>query len=314
MKISVVICTHNPREDYLRRVLEALRAQTLSPADWELLLVDNASEKPLAGRIDLSWHPNARHLREEKIGKTHALLRGIAEFKGGLFIIVDDDNVLRADYLEACLKIAADYPSLGAWAGSCLPEFEIEPSPELRPWLAGLVIEKLTVPIWAKLRNATIACPMGAGMVARRNVVERYRDLASTEPVRKLLGPDGKMPGAGDDADMALCGFNLGLGTGRFPELELTHLIPARKLNLKYLENLHEGFGYAGVVLNALHQPGFSPGLPRWGGARILAKRFLWLAAGKNHVERRIRMAEEKGKLRAQRGLAQLNFAKNQRK
>src|SRR5882724_1632506 len=143
--ISVIICTHNPRENYLRRVLDALRAQTLPLADWELLLVDNASEKPLAGRIDLSWHPNARHLREEKTGKTHALLRGIAGFTGELLVIVDDDNVLRADYLQTCLKVAADYPWLGAWSGSCIPEFETEPPPELRPWLAGLVIEKLTV-------------------------------------------------------------------------------------------------------------------------------------------------------------------------
>ncbi|MGA2852681.1 MAG: glycosyltransferase, partial [Verrucomicrobiota bacterium] len=53
LEISIIICTHNPREDYLRRVLEALRAQTLPARDWELLLVDNASEKPLASRFDL---------------------------------------------------------------------------------------------------------------------------------------------------------------------------------------------------------------------------------------------------------------------
>ena len=178
------------------------------------------------------------------------------------------------------------------------------PPAELRPWLAGLVIEKLTAAIWAKLPTATIACPMGAGMVVRRPVAERWRELAVNDPRRKSLGPDGKCPGAGDDADMALCGFELGLGTGRFPELELTHLIPARKLTLKYLENLHEGFGQAGVVLNVLHQPGFSPGRPRWGGARLWVKNWLWRAAGKSRVERQLRLAEEKGKLRAQRELA----------
>ena len=135
-EISVIVCTHNPREDYLRRVLEALRAQTLPAREWELLLVDNASEKPLANRFDLSWHPNARHVREDRVGKAHALLRGIAEFQGELLVIVDDDNVLRADYLQAALKISADYPWLGAWSGSCNPEFEVEPPAELRPWLA----------------------------------------------------------------------------------------------------------------------------------------------------------------------------------
>jgi len=309
--ISVIICTHNPREDYLRRVLDALRAQTLPLPDWELLLVDNASEKPLAGRIDLSWHPNARHVREEKIGKAHALLRGIAEFKGGLFVIVDDDNVLRADYLRACLKISADYPQLGAWSGSCLPEFEVEPSAELRPWLAGLVIEKLTVAVWAKLRYGTDACPMGAGMVVRQSVIEHYRELVLHDPIRKLFGPDGKNPGAGDDADMALCGFDLGLGTGRFPELELTHLIPARKLTLKYVESLHEGFGYASLILKAVHQPELLPEEPRWAKGRVLIKGLLYWAAGKSRVERRIRLAEEKGRLRANLELNKIGYPRS---
>ena len=135
--VSVIICSHNPREDYLRRVLDALKAQTLPAKDWELLLIDNASKEPLAKRVDLSWHPNARHIREDKVGLTHARLRGIAESKLDLLVFVDDDNVLRADYLQAALKINAAWPQLGAWGGSCVPEFETEPSAEMRPWLAG---------------------------------------------------------------------------------------------------------------------------------------------------------------------------------
>ena len=41
MDFSVIICTHNPRSDYLRRVLDALKAQTLLREQWELLLIDN---------------------------------------------------------------------------------------------------------------------------------------------------------------------------------------------------------------------------------------------------------------------------------
>ena len=59
LEISVIICTHNPREDYLRRVLKALRAQSLSAEQWELLLIDNASKEPLAAAWDLSCSPAA---------------------------------------------------------------------------------------------------------------------------------------------------------------------------------------------------------------------------------------------------------------
>ena len=45
--ISVIICTRKPREDYLRRVLAALRTQSLPQNQWELLLVSVAADGPL---------------------------------------------------------------------------------------------------------------------------------------------------------------------------------------------------------------------------------------------------------------------------
>ena len=48
MELSVIICTHNPRLDYLGRVLDALREQTLGKEQWELVVVDNASTSSLS--------------------------------------------------------------------------------------------------------------------------------------------------------------------------------------------------------------------------------------------------------------------------
>src|ERR1035437_9739406 len=62
---------------------------------------------------------------------THARLRGIKESKGDLLVFVDDDNILAADYLEQSLKIADEFPKLGALGGSIKGEFEI-PHPEGR--------------------------------------------------------------------------------------------------------------------------------------------------------------------------------------
>jgi glycosyltransferase involved in cell wall biosynthesis len=81
MKISVVLCTDNAREPYLRRMLAGLRAQHLPREQWEFLVVDNRSDEPLQDRLNLSWHPAARIVREEKLGLTPARLRGIAEAK-----------------------------------------------------------------------------------------------------------------------------------------------------------------------------------------------------------------------------------------
>jgi len=312
LSISVVICTHNPREAYLRRVLDALRAQTLPVEQWELLLVDNASAQPLAPVWDLSWHPRASHLREEKVGLTHARLCGIAAAQGELLVFVDDDNLLRADYLQAALTLGIDYPQLGAWSGSCVAEYETEPAPELRPWLLSvLVVETFTMSFWAKLPTGNLAVPSGAGMVVRRQVASHYRELVSNDPVRRALGRSGSHLGGGEDSDMALSGFALGFGCGRFPELELIHLIPSTRLTLAYFAGVHEGFGYSGEVLNAIHSRSeFFPGQIHSGSLRLLLLRVILLVTRKSRVERTLRLARENGRLRARRELKKIGYSK----
>ena len=91
---TIIICTHNPRPHYLDRVLAALRNQSLPYRQWELLLIDNASEPALAPRWDILWHPNARHIRESELGLAVARRHGIMEAAGDLLIFVDDDNIL----------------------------------------------------------------------------------------------------------------------------------------------------------------------------------------------------------------------------
>ena len=68
--ISVILCSYNPRWDYLQRCLVALRAQTMALHCWELLIIDNRSQVPLADRVELSWHPDARVIREQVLGLT----------------------------------------------------------------------------------------------------------------------------------------------------------------------------------------------------------------------------------------------------
>ena len=306
--ISVIICTHNPREDYLRRVLAALRAQTLPIDQWELLLVDNASEQPLAGRFDLTWHPRARHVREEKTGLTHARLCGIAAAQADLLVFVDDDNVLYPNYLEAALKIGAEYPWLGTWGGSYYPDFEKEPPDELRPWLCGLPLETVKQVVWAKLKKGSEALPAGAGIVVRREVAQHYREQVLNDPVRQALDRSGKLLCGGGDSDMGLCGFDLGLGTGKFPQLELTHLIAARRLNLDYVAGIYEGFGYSGAVNDAVHQPELPPPRNPFGPLRIHLLWIRFFLSGKDRVERRIRLASERGRLRGLRDLERLGY------
>jgi glycosyltransferase involved in cell wall biosynthesis len=256
MKLSVVICAHNPREEFLRRTLSGLQNQTLSFHEWELLLVDNGSTVSLAGRFDLTWHPGARHVREDELGLTPARLRGIKESAADILVFVDDDTVLAPDYLEQALRIGSEWPFVGVWGGSVIPEF----AKPLPAWV-GNQIWRLTVvdvkaDIWGNLREGFTTIPVGAGMCVRKNVCRRFMDRCQANTDCLALGRKGAGLGGYEDAEIAQCAIDLGLGTGKSTRLRLTHLIPDGRLTLDYFVRHSEGDAISMMLFRA------SRGLP----------------------------------------------------
>lgn len=237
--ISVVICAHNPRPNYLRRVLDALRSQTLAPLQWELLLVDNASDKPLASSWDLSWHQNGRHLMEPELGLSAARLCGMRESAGGIIVFVDDDNVLDPDYLSTALGIGEAWPNLGTWgSGTTLPEFEQPPPISLQGFLPSLALRETTVAQWGNVL-AQEATPWGAGLCIRRKVAEAYLCRWEESAVR-ITDRKGTSLLGGGDVEISFVARDIGCGTGVFPELKLLHLIPKERVSSSYLLKLYQ--------------------------------------------------------------------------
>jgi len=249
--LSVIVCSHNPRWDYFQRCLGALRAQTLPLNRWELLLIDNRSDEPLAPRVDLSWHPDARVIREQTLGLTPARLRGIRESKDDLLVFVDDDNLLNPDFLEVALRMAEERPFLASWSGQCLPEFE-EPPPEwTRRYWGNIAIRQFDEDRWSNLPMLPDTIPCGAGLCVRRNVALRYLHLHDSGERRFQADRTGKSLLSGGDNDLAACACDLGFGVGLISSLKLTHLIPTERLTVEYLARLVEGIYFSSTLLNA---------------------------------------------------------------
>jgi glycosyltransferase involved in cell wall biosynthesis len=253
LKISVIICTHNPLPLYLTRTLEGLRKQTLRPDHWELILVDNSSNPPISGRFDLTWHPKAVVAVETKLGLTPARIRGITEASNDLLVFVDDDAVLATNYLEQACSIAKSHPQLGAWGGSINLEFEVPPPEWTRPHWPRLAMRTVDAPLWSNFIGYPDTTPWGVGMCLRRKVAEEYRRRVSADPLRQRLDRSGTSLVSGGDDDMARTSHSLGLATGLFPVFTLTHLIPPGRLEEDYLLRLVEGQSYSGVIVQALH-------------------------------------------------------------
>jgi glycosyltransferase involved in cell wall biosynthesis len=302
--ISVIIPTHNPRREYLNRVIQALVGQTLDRSKWEVVVVDNKSEdigysisdivrdrlgKAESGKrkaektpsaiLDLPSTPSARVVREDKLGLTHARVRGFQEAKGEIMVMVDDDNVLKPDYLERAIKILKKNPQLGAIGGKALPEFEIEPPEWLKGRSSGLGLRDLgdSKIVYPDERRPLVeggrgqagrkikvtefpeCAPIGAGMVIRREAALEYvealkrRDTVVTD--RK-----GKSLASGGDNDICLTALEHGWGVGYFPELELTHLIPKERMTLEYQNRMARDSMRSFVVM--LDQHGIQPWAP----------------------------------------------------
>lgn len=298
---TVIICTHNPRADYLDRTLSALAAQTVPASAYDFILVDNASSEAVSGRFELAWHPSARVVNEPALGLTNARLRGIAEANTELLVWVDDDNLLAPDYLAQAIALARDWPMLGAWGcGHFTPEWESPPPAEFAPYLDYLAVGQRTKDCWSNRAFDYSAMPAGAGLCCRLTVARRYAATVAADPRRALLGRTGAGLGACEDFDLCLHAIELGLGTGVFVRLRLTHLMPAGRVREDYLLRLVEGHARSTVLLMALRDPAFRPAPETW-KTRLRAWR---LRNSVGSVARRIHDARVSGEKAALAALA----------
>lgn len=250
--LSVVVCSHNPRPDYLQRTLESLRVQTLGPSEWEFLLVDNNSSPGLAGHWSIDWHPRARHVREEKSGLIHARLRAIAESNGATLVFVDDDNVLAPDYLERANALRQANAHLGTFgAGALEPEFELTPPPQVQPWLPMLALRTVLEPHVGANWTEKACIPWGAGLCVSRNVAAAFVNRVTHLDISSF-GRRGEQLFCAEDDLFSFVACEQGLSFGIFPELRITHLIASRRLSPEYILRLVHGHAYSHTVLNYL--------------------------------------------------------------
>jgi glycosyltransferase involved in cell wall biosynthesis len=241
LEVSVIICSHNPNLNYLRRTLDALRAQTLSKHCWELILVDNASKPALASLLDISWHPSARHIVETELGLAPARRRGINEASADLLVFVDDDNLLDPSYLSEALAISREWVQLGTFgSGAIIPEFERQPADYLKKFLHLLALRQNDRDVWSKVISSPTVTPWGAGLCVRKEVARAYSEFSDRSSF-SIIDRQGQSLVSGQDVEISYFACTLGLGMGIFTALRLTHLIPKERVEEGYLLRMVEG-------------------------------------------------------------------------
>ena len=306
ISISVIICTHNPKESYLAKVLEGLRQQTLAHEFWEILLVDNASSESLCEKLSLGPQPKSRCISEPKVGLLNARICGISQAKGDILVFVDDDNVLDKTYLELVFKIASENKDLGAWGGQTLPEFEeTPPAWTERYWsLIGVrTFEKDSI----SSKMHWPATPIGAGLCIRRDVAMKYIQLIQQDTSRLMLGRKANMLLGSEDLDLAYTAIDMGLKIATFKDLRLHHLIPKSRLSEDYFAKIACGTEFSSIILTYLRDKRIAR-ISLLERLRIyipwLLNREYWFA---DRITRKIGSAATQGRLAAMRRILQIN-------
>jgi hypothetical protein len=269
--LSVIVCAHNPRPEYFRRLIDSLTRQTLPSDEWELLVIDNTSDQPLAGVWDLSWHPNARHFREEKLGLTAARLRGIKESHGQLIVYFDDDNVICENYLRLALEIERDNPYIAVFGSGALdPEFELPPTPEVQCLVPRLGLRHVDQPRWTNNPEDTSSLPWGAGLCVRRSTAVAYAELLERLSISHLLDRRGRRLFSGGDDLFSWVAARTGSGFGIFPALRIAHLVRAERVKPPYLLRLAHDHAYSHTILRYVMCGTLQKHLPVADAIRIL--------------------------------------------
>jgi hypothetical protein len=265
-----------------------------------LLIVDNASARPLTEQLSAESRDWARIVREEKLGLIQARIRAFRETYSELVVFSDDDNVLAPHYLSNALEIFRAFPQIGVFGASITCEFE---DPVEAPKQYVNVFSDPTGGVggvWSNDIRHLQSNPIGAGLCVRREVGDRFLDRVSSDPALLLLGRSGKRLLSYEDTEIVRTACLMGLGKGIFSELRLTHLIAAARTTTDYILRLEEGHAFSKEIFDFVG--GASPTKP----SRIARLKYLLELTRTQGLGRRLAWARERGRALGRQHLAKL--------
>lgn len=223
IEISIVIPTYN-RIERLKNCLHSLIEQNYCKDSYELLVVDDGSDSPVEGIVKgfQRKFKNIRYIYQKHKGVGAARNQGLLNSKGQIIIFVDDDYIVKQDFLEKIKKLFTIYPNIRIAHVKIITEpsmfvrrlahFSYIVSMRSKLYsINGNMITRIFTRI-PKKDNMQIAnsLDIGAGCIIKRDV---FQDVGLYD--ENFI--------TGEDSDMFIRLSNAKIDTWYYPEVEITH-------------------------------------------------------------------------------------------
>jgi cellulose synthase/poly-beta-1,6-N-acetylglucosamine synthase-like glycosyltransferase len=174
--ISIFICSDN-RGSLERTLQSLLTPENLKDHDWELILLTDAAGNPatnqVCARFQQQFPSHVRHLVQSGRGKSNAMNFGMAQARGEIYAMTDDDVLCAPHYLQGIRETFSD-PAVEGAQGRILLDCEGGVPPYLHHDLAmfmGLRDYGEDIQPW----NGNLA---GTNRVVRAEVIRRVGGYA----------------------------------------------------------------------------------------------------------------------------------------
>jgi glycosyltransferase involved in cell wall biosynthesis len=253
LEASVCICTYNGA-NRIEIVLAALACQTLDRADWEVLVIDNAStdgtSQLAVGFIKEKLDVSGRVVREEKPGLSFARARAAREARGEILCFLDDDNIPAMDFVAAAVRAFAERPKAAVIGGKVLPRWEIKPT-LLAEAVAPFALAICDLGESARCMDGMGGGIVGAGLCVRRTLLQEIFHVTNTASL--VTDRTGNNLISGGDLAISVAARQMGRECWYVPTMQIEHVLPAGRMDKKYLLRLYEGIGRGQAAVRKLY-------------------------------------------------------------
>ena len=259
--LTVLVATRNGAGT-LPHVLEGYQRLAAVPGGWKLVIVNNASTdatRDVIRRFDSSLP--LTYCEESRPGKNRALLTGLREAEGDLFVFSDDDATPDPPWLVSLRRAADEHHAFDVFAGAIRPRWEVEPA----PWvLRGSGSRGLLRDFGHDPAGRSDQTHTGLGTPTWRSVAEcSSAAIGSTRTSVRAAGATSM----GSETDLVVRLAEAGFLAWFCPDAVVDHFIRAHQVERPWILGRAIAFGrgtYRRRLLRQVERPRLWFGVPRY--------------------------------------------------